>query len=120
MLTPTFTPMSVLQWEAMPSDTNRVESLNKCSIDHRNKCKTLESCLEDTYRQDKKMMLEHLYTWPTVASPCHFRGKHWIHTSNELLYRQNKARRRQLVNLEENEDDVAKLNYSANLEGLSA
>ena len=34
MLTPAFSGMSALQWMVMPSDTNGVESLNKCAIDH--------------------------------------------------------------------------------------
>ena len=73
MLAPAFTTMSRLQWETMPSDTNGVESLNKCSIDHSHKSKSLESCLEYTYRQDKKMSLEHLFAYSGL--PISFQRK---------------------------------------------
>ena len=63
MLSPAFSPMTTMQWASMPSDTNGVESLNKCSIDHSKKSKTLEARLEFTYRQDKKTTLEHLYAY---------------------------------------------------------
>jgi len=43
---------------SMPSDTNGVESLNKCSIDHSKRSKSLKACLEFTYRQDKKTTLQ--------------------------------------------------------------
>ena len=54
MLSPAFTHMSTMQWSSMPSDTNGIESLNKCSIDHSKRSKSIESCLEFTYTQDKK------------------------------------------------------------------
>ena len=54
MLSPAFSSMSAVQWSSMPSDTKGVESLNKVSIDHSKRSKSLESCLEFTYRQDKK------------------------------------------------------------------
>ena len=47
----------------MPSDKNGVESLNKCSIGHSHWSETLYSCVEYTYQQDKKAMLEHLYAY---------------------------------------------------------
>ena len=45
----------------MPSDKNGVESLNKCSIDKSKKPKSLESCLDLTLRQDKKVTYEHWF-----------------------------------------------------------
>ena len=95
--------MSRLQWETMPADTNGVESLNKCSIDHSHKSKTLESCLEYTYRQDKKMSLEHLFAYSGL--PIYFQGK-TLEVYKQRAVRQNKARRKRLLNLEESEDDI--------------
>ena len=64
-----------LAYSRCPANTNDlatplVESLNKCSIDHSRRSKTLEACLEFTYRQDKKTTLEHLYVY-TVGFHCH-------------------------------------------------
>ena len=103
MLTPAFSGMSALQWTVMPSDTNGVESLNKCAIDHTNKSKSLESCLEFTYRQDKKMTLEHLYAYNGL--PISFQRK-TIEMYKQRAVRQNKARRKRLANTTEAEDDV--------------
>ena len=103
MLTLAFTGMSALQWMTMPSDTNGVESLNKCAIDHTNKSKSLESCLEFTYRQDKKMTLEHLYAYSGL--PISFQRK-TTETYKQRAARQNKARRKRLANTTETEDDV--------------
>lgn len=103
MLTPAFSEMSTFQWETMPSDTNGVESLNKCSIDHSKKSKALESCLEFTYRQDKKMTLEHLYAYSGL--PISFQRK-TTDTYKQRALRQNKARRKRLANITESEDDV--------------
>ena len=104
MLTPAFSEMSALQWTVMPSDTNGVESLNKCAIDHTNKSKFLESCLEFTYRQDKKMTLEHLYAYSS-GSPISFQRK-TTETYEQRAARQNKARRKRLANTTETDDDV--------------
>ena len=103
MLTLAFTGMSALQWMTMPSDTNGVESLNKCAIDHTNKSKSLETCLEFTYRQDKKMTLEHLYAYSGL--PISFQRK-TTETYKRRAARQNKARRKRLANTTETEDDV--------------
>jgi len=54
MLSPAFSPVITMQWASMPSDTNGVESLNKCSIDHSKRSKSLKAHLEFTYRQDNK------------------------------------------------------------------
>ena len=103
MLTPAFSEMSALQWTVMSSDTNGVESLNKCAIDHTNKSKSLESCLEFTYRQDKKMTLEHLYAYSGL--PISLQRK-TTGTYKQRAARQNKARRKRLVNTTETDDDV--------------
>lgn len=65
MLTPAYTNMSSHQWQTMPRDTNDVESLNKCSIDHSHRSKSLRACVEYTYKQDKnyKASLEHLHAY---------------------------------------------------------
>ena len=80
MLTPAFSTANQLIWEAMPADTNGVESLNKCSIEKSNRAKTLESCLDFTYRQDKKMTLEHFFTLQKLWCENHtkFGMKHWL------------------------------------------
>ena len=103
MLSPAFTKMSTIQWQTMPSDTNGVESLNKCSIDHSNKSKALESCLEFTYRQDKKMTLEHLFAHSGL--PISFQRK-TVETYKQRSNRQNIARRKRLASARESEDDV--------------
>lgn len=108
MLAPAFTTMNKLRWEVMPSDTNGVESLNKCSIDHTNKSKSLELCLEYTYRQDKKMTLEHLYAYSSL--PISFQRK-TLEVYKQRAARQNKARRKRMLSLKEGEDDIALKGY---------
>ena len=92
--------MSTNQWFSMPSDTNGVESLNKCSIDHTHCSKTLYSCVEYTYRQDKKATLEHLYAYSGL--PISFRRK-TVDTMKHRALRQKKARYKNTPPLE---DDV--------------
>ena len=89
MLTPAFSRISSDQWQSMPSDTNGVESINQCSIDHSHRSKTLQSCIEYTYRQDKKASLEHLYAYSGL--PISFQRK-TIATMKQCVVRQNKAR----------------------------
>ena len=103
MLILAFSGMNALQWTVMPSDTNRVESLNKCAIDHTNKSKSFESCLEFTYQQDKKMTLEHLYAYSGL--PISFQRK-TTETYKQCAARQNKACRKRLTNTTETEDDI--------------
>ena len=104
MLTPAFSTANQLIWEAMPADTNGAESLNKCSIEKSNRAKTLESCLDFTYRQDKKMTLEHLFTYSGL--PISFQRK-TTETIKNSTVRQNKARRKRiLAQVNEDEDDV--------------
>ncbi len=85
MLTPAYTDMSIRQWQTMPRDTNGVESLNKCSIDHSHRSKSLRACVEYAYRQDKKASLEHLYAYRGL--PISFRRKS---RHNEALRSQTK------------------------------
>ena len=99
MLTPAFSTANQLIWEAMPADTNGVESLNKCSIDKSNRAKTLESCLDFTYRQDKKMTLEHLFIYSGLPI------SKTTETIKNSTVRQNKARRKRIL-AQVNEDDV--------------
>ena len=89
MLAPAFTKMSTIQWGMMPSDTNGVESLNKCSIDHTNRSKTLQGCLEFTYRLDKKTTLEHIFSYS--ALPLSFQRK-TIESCKNRGARQKKTR----------------------------
>ena len=104
LLTPAFSTLSVFQWKAMPSDTNGVESLNKCSIDKSKKSKSLESCLDLTYRQDKKMTYEHLFVHSGL--PISFQKK-TVETMKKCALRQNKARcKRILSQANEDEDDI--------------
>ena len=91
MLTPAHSAMSINQWLSMPRDTNGVEALNKCSIDHSHRSKTLHSCVEFTYRQDKKATFEHLYAYSGL--PISFRKK-TVDTMRQRAARQNKARYR--------------------------
>ena len=100
MLTPAHSRMSIDQWLRMPSDTNGVESLNKCSIDHSHRSKTLHSCVEYTYRQDKKATLEHLYAYSGL--PLSFRRK-TVDTMKRHAVRQNKARYKRT---KPDEDDI--------------
>lgn len=89
MLSSAFTPMNDVQWGTMPSDTNGVESLNKCSIDKSNRSKTLEACVDFTYRLDKKATLEHLYAYSGL--PLGFQRKTLANCKLRAA-RQNKAR----------------------------
>lgn len=89
MLAPAHTQMSIDQWLSMPADTNGVEPINKCSIDHSHRSKTLHSCVEYTYRQDKKATLEHLYAYGGL--PISFRRK-TIDSMKKRADRQNMAR----------------------------
>ena len=102
MLSPAFTHMSTMQWSSMPSDTNGVESLNKCSIDHSKRSKSLESCLEFTYRQDKKTTLEHVYAYSGL--PLSFQ-RVTLETCKERAKRQNKARRKAAQKRDSHDDD---------------
>ena len=88
MLSPVFSPMMTMQWASMPSDTNGVESLNRCSIDHSKRSKTLEACLEFMYRQDKKTTLEHLYAYSGL--PLSFQRK-TTESCRQRALKQNKA-----------------------------
>lgn len=103
MLAPAFTDMSTVQWGTMPSDTNGVESLNKCSIDHSNRSKTLEACLEFTYRLDKKTTLEHIYSYNGL--PISFQRK-TVQSCKERAARQNKARCKKTYSTATSEDDI--------------
>ena len=87
----------------MPSDTNGVQSLNKCAVDHTNKSKSLESCLEFTYQQDEKMILEYLYAYRGLL--ISFQRK-TTETYKQCAARQNKACRKRLINTTETEDDI--------------
>lgn len=89
MLTPAHSPMGVDQWLCMPRDTNGVEALNKCSIDHTHRSKTLYSCVEFTYRLDKKATFEHLHAYRGL--PISFR-RNTLVTMRQRAVRQNKAR----------------------------
>ena len=83
MLSPAFSCADEFLWEAMPADTNGVESLNKSSIDKSNRSKTLESCLDFTYRQDKKMTFEHLFVYSGL--PISFQKK-TVESINQANY----------------------------------
>ena len=111
MLTPAFSTMSEFQWKAMPSDTNGVESLNKYSID---KSKTLEACLDFSYRQDKKMTYEHLFVG-YCSLPISFQRK-TVETNKRSSSRQNKDWRKRILT-QVNEDNIGlkgKNDYSCN------
>ncbi len=88
MLTPAHSQMSIDQWLSMPRDTNGVEALNKCSIDHSHRSKTLHSCVEFTYRQDKKATFEHLYAYSGL--PISFRRK-TVDTMRQRAVRQKQG-----------------------------
>ena len=103
MFAPAFTDMSTVQWGTMPSDTNRVESLNKCLIDHSNRSKTLEACLEFTYRLDKKTTLEHIYSYSGL--PISFQRK-TVQSCKQRAARQNKARCKKTYSSATSEDDI--------------
>ena len=104
MLSLAFSPMSPVEWTSMPADTNGVESLNKCSIDHSKRAKSLEACLEFTYRQDKKTTLEHLYAYSGL--PLSFQ-RFTLEKCKQRASRQNKARYRAgKQNQHEDSDDV--------------
>ena len=104
MLSPAFSCADEFLWEAMPADTNGVESLNKSSIDKSNRSKTLESCLDFTYRQDKKMTFEHLFVYSGL--PISFQKK-TVESIKRTTARQNKARRKRiLAEVNEDEDDI--------------
>ena len=92
--------MNIDQWLSMPSDTNGVESINKCSIDHSHQSKTLHSCVEYTYRQDKKATLEHLYAYSGL--PISFWRK-TVDSMKKCAVRQNKAR---YLKTKPSEDDI--------------
>ena len=81
-----------------------IESLNKCSIDHSKRAKTLEACLEFTYRQDKKTTLEHLYAFSGL--PVSFKR----FTLEKCKQRQNLARgkltKEKKTQLLDDDDDV--------------
>ena len=95
MLAHAFSNMSAIQWETIslvPRLSHaRVESLNKCSIDivKSNCSKTFESCLEYTYRQDKKTTLEHLYA--SSGLPISYQRK-ILESCKQRAARQKKAR----------------------------
>ena len=109
MLSPAFSSMSAVQWTSMPSDTNGVESLNKVSIDHSKRSKSLESCLEFTYRQDKKTTLEHLYAHSGL--PLSFQ-RFTLEKCKQRAQRQKIARiRKQKVSCNQDEDDVGLKGY---------
>ena len=80
--------MSIDQWLSMPADTNGVESINKCSIDHSHRSKILHSSVEYTYRQDKKATLKHQFAYGGL--PISFRRK-TIDSRKKPADRQNKA-----------------------------
>lgn len=61
MLTAAHSQSSSDQCLSTPSDTDRVEPINKYSIDHSHRSKAFYSCMEYTYRQVKKATLEYLY-----------------------------------------------------------
>ena len=105
MLSPAFSDIPQAQWSSMPSDTNGVEALNKCSIDHSKRAKTLEACLEFTYRQDKKMTLEHLYAF--TGLPLSYK-RCTIEKCKQRAKSQNKARckKAQHKSKEQHDDDV--------------
>ena len=102
MLSPAFCHMSTMQWASMPSDTNGVEALNKCSIDHSKRTKSLEACLEYTYRQDKKTTLEHLFAYSGL--PLSFQ-RMTLEKSKQRAKRQNKARSKATAAKERSDDD---------------
>ena len=82
--------------------SNGVESLNKCSIDKSKKSKSLESCLDLTYRQDKKMSYEHLFVHSGL--PISFQKK-TVETMKKCALRQNKARCKRILSQAANEDE---------------
>ena len=82
---------------------NAVESLNKCSINHSKRSKTLEACLEFTYRQDKKTTLEHLYSYSWL--PLSFQRK-TTESCRQRALKQNKARSKRVFSAKTDEDDI--------------
>lgn len=103
MLSLAFSPMTTMRWASMPSDTNGVESLNKCSIDHSKRSKSLEACLEFTYRQDKKTTLEHLFAYSGL--PLSFQRK-TTESCRQRALKQNKARSKRVYSAKSDEDDI--------------